>query len=207
MGCHFLFQGIFQTQGSNSCLLHWQADSLTESGKPVSWYILNKLGMKVSFLNLINSIYEKPTADITLSDERLKAFTFKEENLTCIVCAVCSVIQSRPTLCNLMDCSHPSSSVHGISQAKIREQVAMPFSTGSSEPRDQTHVSCIGRQVLYHWAIREDPILSTFYNKFPKPTFKENQNTFKNPFLERKGMLGNKISAILKDNQSNLAQH
>ena len=31
MGCHFLFQGIFLTQGLNSrvvCLLHWQADSL-----------------------------------------------------------------------------------------------------------------------------------------------------------------------------------
>ena len=40
--------------------------------------------MKVSFLNLINSIYEKPTADTTLSDQRLKAFTFKEENLTCM---------------------------------------------------------------------------------------------------------------------------
>ena len=32
--------------------------------------------MKVSFLNLMNRIYEKPTADITLKDERLKAFTF-----------------------------------------------------------------------------------------------------------------------------------
>ena len=28
MGCHFLLQGIFLTQGSNLCLLHWQADSL-----------------------------------------------------------------------------------------------------------------------------------------------------------------------------------
>ena len=31
MGCHFLLQGIFLTQGSNPhflCLLHWQADSL-----------------------------------------------------------------------------------------------------------------------------------------------------------------------------------
>ena len=28
LGSHFLFQGIFSTQGSNSCLLHWQADSL-----------------------------------------------------------------------------------------------------------------------------------------------------------------------------------
>ena len=31
MGCHFLFQGIFLTQGSNPCLLHWQADSLPMS--------------------------------------------------------------------------------------------------------------------------------------------------------------------------------
>ena len=28
MGCHFLLQGIFPTQGSNLRLLHWQADSL-----------------------------------------------------------------------------------------------------------------------------------------------------------------------------------
>ena len=31
VGCHFLFQGIFLTQGSNPCLfhfLHWQVDSL-----------------------------------------------------------------------------------------------------------------------------------------------------------------------------------
>ena len=27
-GCYFLLQGIFPTQGSNLCLLHWQADSL-----------------------------------------------------------------------------------------------------------------------------------------------------------------------------------
>ena len=28
MGCHFLLQGIFQTQGLNLSLLHWQMDSL-----------------------------------------------------------------------------------------------------------------------------------------------------------------------------------
>ena len=28
VGCHFLFQGLFLTQGLNPCLLHWQADSL-----------------------------------------------------------------------------------------------------------------------------------------------------------------------------------
>ena len=51
-----------------------------------------------------------------------------------------------------MDCSPPGSSVHGISQARILEWVAISLSRGSSQPRDWT---CIGRQILYHWAIRE----------------------------------------------------
>ena len=35
-GCHFLLQGIFPTQGSNPCLLHWQVDSLplSHEGSP-----------------------------------------------------------------------------------------------------------------------------------------------------------------------------
>ena len=31
VGCHVFLQGIFPTQGSNLCLLHWQVDSLTLS--------------------------------------------------------------------------------------------------------------------------------------------------------------------------------
>ena len=46
--------------------------------------------------------------------------------------------QSRPTLCAPMNCSPPDSSVHGISQARILEQVATSFSRGSSHPRGQT---------------------------------------------------------------------
>ena len=42
-----------------------------------------------------------------------------------------------------MDYSLPNSSVHGILQARILELVAVPFSRGSSKPRDQTQVSCI----------------------------------------------------------------
>ena len=52
-----------------------------------------------------------------------------------------------------MDCNPPGSSVHGILQARIMEWVAMPSPRGSSQLRDQTHVSyvsCIGRWVLYH---------------------------------------------------------
>ena len=41
-----------------------------------------------------------------------------------------------------MDCSLPGSSVHGILQARILKWVAISFSRGSSQPRDQTHGSC-----------------------------------------------------------------
>ena len=53
------------------------------------------------------------------------------------------VAQSCPTLCGPMDCNPPGSSVHGILQSRILEWVAIPFSRGSSQPRDQTRVSCI----------------------------------------------------------------
>ena len=42
-----------------------------------------------------------------------------------------------------MDCSPAGSSVHEISQARILEWVAIPFSSGSSWLRDQTHVAYI----------------------------------------------------------------
>ena len=45
--------------------------------------------------------------------------------------------------------------VCGISQTRILEWVAIYFSRVSSQPRDRTHISCIGRQFLYHWAISE----------------------------------------------------
>ena len=40
----------------------------------------------------------------------------------------------------------------GIFQARILEWIAISSSRGSSQPRDQIHISCIGRQVLYHRA-------------------------------------------------------
>ena len=59
------------------------------------------------------------------------------------VCVCGLVAQSCPTLCNLMDCSPPGSSVHGILQARILEWVAIPSSRGSSQFRDQIQVSHI----------------------------------------------------------------
>ena len=54
-----------------------------------------------------------------------------------------------------MDCNLPGSSVHGILQARILEWVAVPFSGGSSQPRDRTQVSCIAGRFFTIWATRE----------------------------------------------------
>ena len=64
---------------------------------------------------------------------------------------VCEVLVAQlcPTLCDPMDCSPPGSSVHGILQARILEWVAIPFSRGSSQPKDRTQVSCISGRYFH----------------------------------------------------------
>ena len=51
--------------------------------------------------------------------------------------------------------------LHGIFQAVILEWVVMPSSRGSSRPRDWSHISCIGRQILYNWATWEAQLQGT----------------------------------------------
>ena len=70
------------------------------------------------------------------------------------------------SLCERMDCCPPGSSVHGISQARILEWVAISSSRGSSRPRDWTDiwVTCIGRQILYDWGPGE-AVLSWTHSK------------------------------------------
>ena len=63
------------------------------------------------------------------------------------------VVQLCLALCYPMNCSPTGSSVYRISQGRIPETVAIFSSSGSSQPRDRTHiscVSCIGRLILYH---------------------------------------------------------
>ena len=60
---------------------------------------------------------------------------------------------AQSTLCDPMDPSPPGSSVYGISQARILEQVAISSARGVYPPRDRTcicYISCIGMRVLYH---------------------------------------------------------
>ena len=52
-------------------------------------------------------------------------------------------VRACPTLCDPMGCRPLDSTVHGISQARILEWVAISSSRGSSWPRDQTHISRI----------------------------------------------------------------
>ena len=61
---------------------------------------------------------------------------------------VCSVTQSCLGLYNILDCSPPGSSVHEIIPARILEWVAISYFSRSSQPRDWTRISCIGRQTL-----------------------------------------------------------
>ena len=59
------------------------------------------------------------------------------------VCVCVLSCFSCPTLCELRENSLPGSSVYGIFQARILECVAMPSCRGSSQPRNQTLISCI----------------------------------------------------------------
>ena len=60
------------------------------------------------------------------------------------------VAQPCPTLCDPMDYT-----IHGILQASTLEWVAFPFSRGSSQPRNQTVISCIADGFFTNWAFRE----------------------------------------------------
>ena len=58
-----------------------------------------------------------------------------------ILLVQCSSLCYILSLCNPVDYSPPGSSVHGISQARIQEWVAISSCRASSQPKDQTHIS------------------------------------------------------------------
>ena len=76
------------------------------------------------------------------------------------------VTQSCPTLCDPIDCSPTGSSVHEILQARILEWVAIPFSRGSSHPKDWTQVSRIAGGFFTSWATRKLSILVIIFVVF-----------------------------------------
>ena len=73
---------------------------------------------------------------------------FEQPSMTSVHTCCCLVAKSCATL--LWPHGPHGSSVHGISQARRLEWVAISFSRGSSQPRDWTCISCIGRWILHH---------------------------------------------------------
>ena len=72
----------------------------------------------------------------------------------CVRVRVCVCVLIYVQLCDLMNFNPPGSSVHGISQARILEWVAISSSRGFSPRGDQSHISCI----FVHWQADSLPL-------------------------------------------------
>ena len=118
----------------------------------------SQTGIKIAGRNINNLRYADDTILMAESDEVLKnllvkvkeesekaglKLNIKKKKKTKIMASgpiVLKVLIARlcSTLCDSMDCCPPDSSIHGILQSRILEWVVIPFSRGSSSPRDQT---------------------------------------------------------------------
>ena len=90
-----------------------------------------------------HGIWPESIASVSLHHRYFRTNTSIQSPNLHLICES-EVTQSCPTLCDAMDLSLPGFSVNGIFQARILEWVAISFSRGSSQPRDQTRVSHIG---------------------------------------------------------------
>ena len=100
-------------------------------------------------LSIIPMIYNRIPVNILISLEKLIlkfirnlkqpqiAKTILKQNIARILTHFKNLL-----FCDPRDCSPTGSSVHGIFQKRILEWVAIPFTRGSSQPRDRTQISC-----------------------------------------------------------------
>ena len=91
---------------------------------------------------------------LAISSSLIELNVISVVRIPCFICCCCLVTKLYLTLlwpqpARLL--------IHGISQARILEWVAISFSRGTLWPRDWTCISCIGRRILYHWATWEAP--------------------------------------------------
>ena len=77
------------------------------------------------------------------------------------MCVICSVTSNS---LHPMDCNLPGSSVHGIFWARTQEWVAIPFSRGSSQPRNRTQVSCIAGRFFTVWSTNPTAVFIILYH-------------------------------------------
>ena len=81
---------------------------------------------------------DEPRATIQTKSERERQILY-----IYIVHTRAKSLQLCMSLCDAMGCSPSGSSVHCTLQARRLQWVSMPFSRGSSRPRDRTHISCM----------------------------------------------------------------
>ena len=87
---------------------------------------------------------------------------------------VCMVAQLSLAFWDLMDCSPPGSSAHGIFQVRILEWVAISSFRESSQPKDHTYisfVSCVGKRILYPYHYLGSTLLCAKHRKEKKNAF------------------------------------
>ena len=92
--------------------------------------------------------------DLYLNDFSQNKFMILDKYFFLLFCCETAykLLQSCPTLCDPMKYSPPDSSAHGILQARVLGWVAISYSRRSSQPRDQTRVSCIAGGFITVWA-------------------------------------------------------
>ena len=135
--CHplFLLASIFPSTSvfSKESALHWYIHSIRHALFCNSgWKIISKVEIPLEFRRFFHK-------------------------MVLLFIYVCMCTQSCPTLFDTLDYSPPGSSVHGTSQARILEQIAISYSRGSSQSRDRTCISCFGRQILYQLSHQGSP--------------------------------------------------
>ena len=128
---------------------------------------LQKIGIEGTYLNIVKAIYDKPTANI-LNGEKMKAFPLRSGtrqgcplsplSFNIVLEVLATAIREEKEMKgiqngkevklslsadDIIDCSLPGSSGHGIFQARILECIAISFSRGFFLPRDLTWISHI----------------------------------------------------------------
>ena len=157
-GCHFLLQGTFPTQGSNPGLLHCRQTLYPLShqgslqfqsvGKQINVFIILVWQPEYFYCVISRYYFRLEKTEIVDREGLFYDYVYTISHVWFFA--------------NPMDCSPPSSSVHGISQARVLEWVAISSSRGSSWSKGRmcvSSISGIGRKIVYHWATRKVPIL------------------------------------------------
>jgi len=147
------------TRGWMEChLAHllWSILSICWKVKPTLYHLIPQVCCHLKWLHKQNVLY--PDSGMLLISKRNELLIRVPVwlNLRIIMLNGQSESFSRVWLfATPMNCSLPGSSVHGIFQARILAGVAVPFSRGSSQPREGTQVSHIAGRFFTIWATRE----------------------------------------------------